>query len=85
LTFPQFTIAQSDTEFYTSQSGMALVGLAINRFSTLSSRIAEATRWIVTFTRRPSPNAHRVGILSLVKRGYIQVNLCSGLLLWPNN
>ena len=42
MTFPRFTIEQSDTEFYTSQSGMALVGLAINRFTTLASRIAKA-------------------------------------------
>lgn len=42
MTFPRFTIEQSDTEFYTSQSGMALVGLAINRFTTLTSRLAKA-------------------------------------------
>jgi hypothetical protein len=42
VTFPRFTIEQSDTEFYTSHSGMALVGLAINRFTTLASRLAKA-------------------------------------------
>jgi len=42
VTFPRFTIEQSDTEFYTSQSGMALAGLAINRFTTLASRLAKA-------------------------------------------
>lgn len=42
MTFPRFTIEQSDTEFYTSQSGMALVGLAINRHTTLASRLAKA-------------------------------------------
>ena len=42
MTFPRFTIEQSDTEFYTSQSGMALVGLAINRYTTLASRLAKA-------------------------------------------
>lgn len=42
MTFPRFTIEQSDTEFYTSQSGMALVGLAVNRFTTLTSRLAKA-------------------------------------------
>jgi hypothetical protein len=42
VTFPRFTIEQSDTEFYTSQSGMALVGLAVNRFTTLTSRLAKA-------------------------------------------
>lgn len=39
MTFPRFTIEQSDQEFYTSQSGMALVGLAINRYTTLASRL----------------------------------------------
>ena len=42
MTFPRFNIEQSDTEFYTSQSGVALVGLAINRFTTLSSRVVKA-------------------------------------------
>ncbi len=42
MTFPRFTIEQSDTEFYSSQSGMALVGLAINRYTTLASRLAKA-------------------------------------------
>lgn len=39
---PRFTIEQSDKEFYTSNSGMALVGLAINRFTSLCSRVAKA-------------------------------------------
>ena len=43
MTFPRFTIEQSDQEFYTSQSGMALVGLAVNRYTTLASRLAKAT------------------------------------------
>ncbi len=42
MTFPRFTIEQSDQEFYTSQSGMALVGLAVNRYTTLASRLAKA-------------------------------------------
>jgi len=42
VTFPRFTIEQSDSEFYTSQSGMALVGLAVNRYTTLASRVAKA-------------------------------------------
>ena len=42
MTFPRFTIEQSDSEFYTSQSGMALVGLALNRYTTLASRVATA-------------------------------------------
>lgn len=42
MTFPRFTIEQSDQEFYTSQSGMALVGLAVNRYTTLASRLNKA-------------------------------------------
>ena len=42
MTFPRFTIEQSDSEFYTSHSGMALVGLALNRYTTLASRLAKA-------------------------------------------
>jgi hypothetical protein len=42
VTFPRFTIAQSGSEFYTSQSGMALVGLAVNRYTSLASRVAKA-------------------------------------------
>jgi hypothetical protein len=42
VTFPRFTIEQSDQEFYTSQSGMALVGLAVNRYTTLASRLNKA-------------------------------------------
>jgi hypothetical protein len=33
----RFIIEQSDEEFYTSHSGLALIGLALNRFTSLSS------------------------------------------------
>lgn len=36
----RFIIEQSDEEFYTSHSGLALVGLAVNRFTSLSSALA---------------------------------------------
>ncbi|CAG0967145.1 IS1380 family transposase [Geobacter sp.] len=42
MRFPRFAIEQSDTEFYTSNSGIALVGLAINRFTSLTSRVTKA-------------------------------------------
>lgn len=47
---PRFIIEQSEKEFYTSQSGMALVGLALNRFTSLASRANKAApkRGIVT-------------------------------------
>jgi hypothetical protein len=37
-----FIIEQSDSEFYTPNSGLALVGLALNRFTTLTSSLAKA-------------------------------------------
>lgn len=37
----RFQVEQSDEEFYTSHSGLALVGLGVNRFTTLvSARIS---------------------------------------------
>ena len=36
----RFVIEQSDEEFYTSHSGLALVGLALNRFTSLTSSLA---------------------------------------------
>lgn len=42
MTFSRFKLEQSKQEFYTSQSGMALVGVALNRFTTLASRVDKA-------------------------------------------
>ena len=42
MTFPRFKIEQSEQEFGTSTSGPALVGAALNRFTTLASRIDKA-------------------------------------------
>jgi len=42
VTFPRFQLEQSKQEFYTSQSGMALVGIALNRYTSLASRIDKA-------------------------------------------
>lgn len=36
----RFIIEQSDEEFYTSHSGLALVGMALNRFTSLASALA---------------------------------------------
>ena len=36
----RFIIEQSDNEFYTSHSGLALIGLCINRFSGLPKQVA---------------------------------------------
>jgi hypothetical protein len=37
----RFVIEQSDEEFYTSHSGISLVGLALNRFTSISSGLAK--------------------------------------------
>jgi hypothetical protein len=37
----RFVIEQSDEEFYTSHSGVSLVGLALNRFTSISSALAK--------------------------------------------
>ena len=37
----RFVIEQSDEEFYTSHSGMSLVGLALNRFTSIPSGLAK--------------------------------------------
>ena len=42
MTFPRFKLEQSKQEFYTSNSGLALVGVALNRFTTLASRVDKA-------------------------------------------
>ena len=42
MTFPRFQLEQSKQEFYTSQSGMALVGVALNRYTSLASRVDKA-------------------------------------------
>lgn len=39
----RFILEQSDDEFYTSHSGLALVGLCINRFSEMPQRVARKT------------------------------------------
>ncbi|BEH08967.1 hypothetical protein GSUET_05790 [Geobacter sulfurreducens subsp. ethanolicus] len=38
----RFIIEQSEDEFYSSHSGLALVGLAMNRFTSLASSLAAA-------------------------------------------
>ena len=38
----RFILEQSDEEFYTSHSGLALVGLCVNRFSGLGKALKEA-------------------------------------------
>ena len=38
----QFILEQSDTEIYTSHSGLTLVGLCINRYTTLGKAVNEA-------------------------------------------
>lgn len=39
---PRFKIEQSQQEFYTSSSGLALVGVALNRYTSLAERVDKA-------------------------------------------
>ena len=38
----KFIIERSDDEFYTSHSGLALVGLGVNRFTKLNGKLSRA-------------------------------------------
>jgi hypothetical protein len=40
----RFIIEKSEDEFYTSHSGVALIGLCLNRYTSLSKRLAEVSR-----------------------------------------
>ena len=40
----RFIIEKSEDEFYTSHSGMALIGLCLNRFTGLAKRLNEVSR-----------------------------------------
>ncbi len=35
----RFILEKSDDEFYTSHSGLALIGLGVNRYTSLNSKI----------------------------------------------
>jgi hypothetical protein len=58
----RFIIAQSEKEFYTSHSGLALVGLCVNKFSSLPTKAAEAFP--------ASPGSNGIG-LDDVLRSYV--------------
>src|SRR5574341_713521 len=58
----RFIIAQSDKEFYTSHSGLALVGLCVNRFCSLPPKAKEAFP--------VSPGSNGIGLDDIV-RSYI--------------
>ena len=68
----KFVLAQSDKEFYTSNSGLALVGLCLNKFCSLPSRAREA------FPLSPGTNGigmddivrSSIGLLSLGQSDY---------------
>jgi hypothetical protein len=58
----RFIIAQSDKEFYTSHSGLALVGLCVNKFCSLPVRAREAFAL--------SPGSNGIGLDDIL-RSYI--------------
>ncbi len=40
----RFILEKSDDEFYTSHSGLALIGLGVNHHTSLNSKIKRAVR-----------------------------------------
>jgi len=58
----RFIIEQSDKEFYTSHSGLALVGLGVNKFCSLPDKVRE------TFPM--SPGSTGIGLDDIL-RSYI--------------
>lgn len=58
----RFIIAQSDKEFYTSHSGLALVGLCVNKYCSLPAKATEAFP--------VSPGSNGIGLDDIV-RSYI--------------
>ena len=50
----RFIIEKSEDEFYTSHSGIALIGLCLNRYTSLSKRLAGVSSLKKEMTTRPS-------------------------------
>ena len=68
----RFIIEQSDEEFYTSHSGIALIGLALNRFTTLVSSLAAAVPTDDSISHADVIRSY-CGILAQAKSDFIAV------------
>ena len=67
-----FIIEQSDTEFYTPNAGLDLIGLALNRFTSLASSLAKAvpTQDVISHSEVLNSNC---GLLSEGKSDFVVV------------
>jgi hypothetical protein len=68
----RFIIEQSDDEFYTSHSGLALVGLALNRFTSLASSLEAAASTDDSISHADVIRSY-CGILAQAKSDFIAV------------
>ena len=66
----RFILEQSDDEFYTSHSGLALVGLCINRFSKLSQVIGRTMEQRGNIISHTDLLRSYLGLLCLGKSDY---------------
>ncbi|MBU1059101.1 MAG: IS1380 family transposase, partial [Proteobacteria bacterium] len=65
----RFIIERSSDEFYTSHSGLALVGLSINRFTSLNTRLKKAIPDTKDITNTDVVRSY-LGLLSLGKSDF---------------
>lgn len=65
----KFIIERSDDEFYTSHSGLALVGLGVNRFTKLSGKLSRAIPGTKTISDIDVIRSY-IGLLALGKSDY---------------
>lgn len=65
----RFIIERSDDEFYTSHSGLALVGLGINRYTSLNSKIKKAMPDTKAISNTDVIRSY-IGLLSLGKSDF---------------
>ena len=68
----RFIIEKSDNEFYTSHSGLALVGLGINRYTSLNAKLKKATSDTKTISNTDIIRSY-AGLLALGKSDYAAI------------
>jgi hypothetical protein len=68
----RFTIEQSDEEFYTSHSGISLVGLALNRFTSIPSELAKVAPSYDVISHADAIKSY-CGLLAQAKSDFVAV------------
>ena len=63
-------IEKSKDEFYTSHSGLALIGLCLNRFTSLTTRVAGVSRLKKTAIAHADVIRSYIGLLCLGKSDF---------------